>query len=297
MEPDITPSVDNVETFKINPAARKEAPASVSPMDGEPASFEVPAIADAAIAPAVSSESPSLHEDRSQPIRLEKMLAGIDYSESKKIALSHALALWGTTPPIQEYPGRELIDPGTYFSLTTKQNGFMVHRIKSSLDGISKLNLPAIFEFSLPGMMESHYLTMSRMDDERLTFLTDTEDGEIKASFEEVERLWTGFVYIPWINFLGYKGVTPISGSGEDVLKLKRILEKIGYQQLPPGSDYDAQTKSIIKKIQYKYSIPVDGLVGPLTKMVLYNEMTELGIPHIRESVDNPQAAELKVID
>jgi len=37
--------------------------------------------------------------------------------------------------------------------------------------------------------------------------------------------------------------------------------------------------------------------VGPLTKMAIYNELPELGVPHIRNNGTGPQPIEPKVND
>jgi murein L,D-transpeptidase YcbB/YkuD len=45
---------------------------------------------------------------------------------------------------------------------------------------------------------------------------------------------------------------------------------------------YDEKTMKIITLIQKQCGIKVDGLVGPLTKIILYNELGTLNIPKIR---------------
>jgi general secretion pathway protein A len=235
------------------------------------------------------------------PRRMAKYLAGLNTVESKETALSGALALWGTSLPIREYNDKELVDPETYFNLTATRNGFLVYRMQCNLTDITKLNLPAIFEFRIDNLLEPHFLTLIRINDRRLTFLTDTSGEQLEVSPDALDGVWTGLAYIPWTNFFEYVGVTPISGKEQGIRTLKQILEKIGYGHLSPEPVYDSETQSAVEEIQLRYGIPVDGLVGPLTKMALYNELPELGIPHIRKNGDSPQqtdgTTEPKVID
>jgi general secretion pathway protein A len=44
---------------------------------------------------------------------------------------------------------------------------------------------------------------------------------------------------------------------------------------------YDEQTKKVVRQIQRKHGLKPDGIVGPLTKIVLYNEKKTLKIPHL----------------
>ncbi|MBW2337311.1 MAG: hypothetical protein JRF47_11240, partial [Deltaproteobacteria bacterium] len=45
--------------------------------------------------------------------------------------------------------------------------------------------------------------------------------------------------------------------------------------------EYDSWTRNIIKEIQAKYGIPVDGFVGPLTKIILYREKKSFEMPYL----------------
>jgi len=234
----------------------------------------------------VQSEVPSSAAQQTaarSPESLTDFLTGIDNAESVKSALSIALALWGTSLPLRQHPDEELVDPETYFSLTARTNGFLVHRMKGGRSEILKLNLPAIFEFTLPGGSGPYFLTLGRINESTLTFLTDVKGERIDVSPDEVDRFATGIVYIPWTNFFEYDGITPISGEEQGIRTLKQILERIGYRHLTQDPIYDSETESAVKEIQSRHGIDPDGLVGPLTKMVLYNELPGLDIPHIRE--------------
>jgi general secretion pathway protein A len=216
---------------------------------------------------------------------------------SKESALSDALTLWGKKPPFLEYQDKELIDPETYFRLTARENGFLVHQFRGSIEDISMLNLPAILELRLPTDGDDPYfMTMAGIDDNVLTFMMEN-GGELGVGIEDVTGLWTGRVHVPWINFFDYGGIIPISGTQEDILVLKNLLEKIGYGQLDPGPSYDIGTEKAVMEIQRKHGLPVDGLVGPLTKMVIYNELPELDIPHIRKTSTGLLTMDPKVID
>jgi general secretion pathway protein A len=47
---------------------------------------------------------------------------------------------------------------------------------------------------------------------------------------------------------------------------------------------YDEFTQNAVESIQAKYGIPVDGYVGPLTKIILYREKNSFQMPRLTES-------------
>jgi hypothetical protein len=240
----------------------------------------------------LSPKSINAPEAKTKSSHLVTLLGGMDAAASKNNALAGALSLWGVAQPIKMDTERELTDPEAYFVLTARKNGFRVQGMQSSLARISKLNLPAIFGFYLPGQAAPYFLTLSKIDNGKLTFLTNTGGGHIVVDSREIETLWLGLVYIPWVNFDDYDGILPINGSGDDVLKLKQLLETIGYEDLEPGIVYDKKTEAAIRDVQRRYAIPMDGLVGPLTKIALYNEQPGLNIPHVvTNEATEPKAA------
>ena len=50
------------------------------------------------------------------------------------------------------------------------------------------------------------------------------------------------------------------------------LLRDIGFSSIEVNADYDENTREAIKRLQEKNGLKVDGLVGGLTKIVLYNE-------------------------
>jgi general secretion pathway protein A len=99
---------------------------------------------------------------------------------------------------------------------------------------------------------------------------------------QKVAERWSGVGYIPWINFLGCTGTLPIGASEKSVRVLKQLLRNIGFQGIGTGPAYDETVQAAVKKIQGKYGLKQDGLVGPLTKILLYNERGIFHIPHLR---------------
>ena len=62
---------------------------------------------------------------------------------------------------------------------------------------------------------------------------------------------------------------------------LKSLLREIGFDDVDQTATYDDHTREMIKEIQARYGLEVDGVVGSLTKIALYDEAARLDIPHI----------------
>jgi len=60
-------------------------------------------------------------------------------------------------------------------------------------------------------------------------------------------------------------------------------MHELGYKDLDITPVYDDKTARAIKQVQRIHGIQVDGVVGPLTKIALYNEKTTLNIPRLTE--------------
>jgi murein L,D-transpeptidase YcbB/YkuD len=64
-------------------------------------------------------------------------------------------------------------------------------------------------------------------------------------------------------------------------------LLRLGYSSIIITDSYDNDTVQLIKAIQTKYALHVDGIVGAFTKIALYNESREF----IKPSLDKLAAA------
>ena len=64
---------------------------------------------------------------------------------------------------------------------------------------------------------------------------------------------------------------------------MQQQLLQLGYDNITMTEKYDEQTIKIIKDIQARNGLHVDGLVGPLTKIALYNEAHELVKPSLNK--------------
>ncbi len=67
----------------------------------------------------------------------------------------------------------------------------------------------------------------------------------------------------------------------DSIITLKLLLHELGFSNVEMNDVYDDWTRNAVEEIQAKHGIPVDGIVGPLTKIILYREKNSFKMPHL----------------
>ncbi|MBW1727244.1 MAG: AAA family ATPase [Deltaproteobacteria bacterium] len=229
------------------------------------------------------AKAPALKESkivRESVSDLVVLLKKLNRFYSRNAALKVAMDLWGTQSEIGRYLNG-ISDDQAFFHLASDQNGLLIRRIEGSFNAVQKLNLPAILEFHLPGDPPPVYLTLNRIDEEKITLRGGKKDISIELEPNDLKSYWSGVAYIPWKNFLSLAGTIPLDSPKVSIITLKLLLRDIGFNSVEINPFYDENTRQAVKNVQKKYGIHVDGVVGSTTKIALYNEKKFKGIPHI----------------
>ncbi|QTA84045.1 ExeA family protein [Desulfonema magnum] len=215
---------------------------------------------------------------------LEEFLGRMDARSSRHMALKAAVEMWNHDPIINPYLD-DMSDNSAFFRLGAKQNGLLIYHIEGDFELVKKLNLPAVLEMNSPAGASPGYLTLTKADDRTLTLRGGNEEEiVVEAESNDVELYWSGTAYVPWKNFFDYSGSIPRNAPEDSVITLKMILQEIGFKDIEVTPFYDEKSQEAVEEIQEKHGVNVDGVVGPLTKIILYNEMESLIIPHLIEN-------------
>ena len=199
-------------------------------------------------------------------------LAGLTPRDSRRSALMAALKLWFPATPEIMVTQREIDADPFFFQETTMFYGLQVLHLVTDADLalVQKINLPAIFTFYAEDTPK--YLTAVSIDAEHLYFIDVDHNRELMIDKNVVLKNWSGEAYVIWKNFLNLQGMITPGAQGEEVKNLQAILQRLGYRQLDITGRYGKESVEIIKHIQKKNGVKDDGLIGPLTKIILYNE-------------------------
>ena len=213
---------------------------------------------------------------------LGDVLKEIDPRSSRTTALKAALQLWyehsDVTPWLQS-----MEDDRAFFRLGAKQNGLQIQRIEGDISLVIKLKLPAILEFRVPDGVGPRYFALTRIDQGRMVLSCESKHGSVTVDLDQIRPYWSRVAYVVWRDFLNYPGAISSDASGEPVVALKMLLHDIGYNDIEMNRSYDSRTMEVVRKIQEEHGLDVDGIVGPLTKMVLYSEKSSLNVPRITD--------------
>jgi general secretion pathway protein A len=192
------------------------------------------------------------------------------------------LKLWFPAADIKTNQNRIKAD-WPFFQEAAKQHDLKVQPIatESDLAFIQTLNLPVIFTFYLVGHSWPKYLAVAHIDKENIYYIEGEQNQIISVDRDIFLQYWSGEAYIFWKNFKNLNGVLSQRSNGQDVRKLKKLLQQIGYSDVNVTDTYDNDTMQIIKAIQTKYGLHIDGMVGPYTKIALYNENHEFIKPSL----------------
>jgi general secretion pathway protein A len=209
-------------------------------------------------------------------------ISSLDSRSSRSKALKRVLDSWVGEVEISASLN-EMEDDSAFFRITARQNGLQLLGITENPDLLRKLNLPAVLDLRLPGSPSPRYAALMKIQGDAFVF-SDPEDADVQWNYDQVKSYWSGTAYVPWKDFLGYEGVIQYGSSSDAVVSLKTFLHDLGYQGIKIGPLYDEQTRTVARGIQGKHGIPTDGGVGPLTKIVIYNENRSLDIPHLTDN-------------
>ncbi len=195
-------------------------------------------------------------------------------------AFKAAMELWDVNADSTLYV-EDTVDDFSFFLLAAKQNGFAVYRVESDLELILKLNLPAILQFHTTESMIPAYLVLFKNEGEKLSLRNTRNSDVIISSPRELRTHWSGVAYIPWKNYFALTGTIPGNAKGESIITLKLLLKDLGFSDIELSPEYDEETRKAITKFQVAYDLPVDGVVGSMTKIALYNQKKSLKLPHL----------------
>jgi type II secretory pathway predicted ATPase ExeA len=209
-------------------------------------------------------------------------LQGLHSRSSRNNSMEHILTLW--FPKEKSLLKQNGIDStGIFFREAANHFSLLVQPVatESDLQLIKNLNVPAIFTFYIIGHTWPKYLAVTAIDNRQIYFIDGDQNKITTVSKDEFLKYWSGEAYIFWKNFKNLKGMITQRSNGKDIRNLKQFLQELGYKDIPLTDKYDNETMQVIKDIQTKYGLHVDGMVGSLTKIALYNEGSEFIKPSL----------------
>jgi general secretion pathway protein A len=251
----------------LPPVPVEAAPPPV-PLDPDP----VPEAAPATVSPpAAAPEPPSepavdASAAASPPADLGSLLPRTAPAETLARSLDGLLQRWGGEPL-----GAGVLS-FVQFREVLENAGFAVLSLEhASLDLVAAIDRPAIVVLSaLDGAQRGVLLT--GLDGESVT-LEGLGAGPLRIARAEIAAHWSGQVLVPWKDHAGLPPLVGPGTSGQSVRWLQQALGALGLYAGEDDGDFDAETWQAVRAFQARESLAVDGWVGPLTLIRLYERL------------------------
>ena len=255
---------DATKTYKID----EPTPLSIPPTP-EPTS-------EPAIAPAADPQLTRNHPRNA----IQDALALLDHQSSRFAALAHLLALWEQPHPNQaQLPSQ--VEDTSYFDIAAHQYGLRLHAIDSDWTLVRRLNLPAIVALKKENSEALVYAALEKWDEKGLLLRIEGAPSPIETNLESLMPLLEGSAYVFWKNILGFDALITEGAPPKAVHAIKALLKTIGYDQIDDSPVLDAHTKQAILDFQKRQFIEPDGLIGPLTKILLIQKAQAVKSPQL----------------
>ena len=237
-----------------SPPALDDAPAldAAAPAAPRPPPPAPPAVSAAIAAPSPTSVDEVVHR-----------LAGIDPQASARTATETILAAWGDGSRL----GEEIRLPDG-LAFVAGQRSLQELQLTANRSMLRLLDLPALLVLRLDAAEAPRYVALTGMDESRVVLSVD--GVSITADSDLLQRFWTGQAHILWRDFVDLGPTLSPGARGVSVAHLQELLQRVGTYDVEPTGTFDAGTARAVIDFQRTHLLDADGLVGPLTRIVLY---------------------------
>ncbi len=272
------PATPEVEETPAPPAEVTGAVPAPTPVEavgdtGSAASDDSSAEDDASAPPASGVDPPSITDG---PVAFWAALAAADHQAAATAATESLLAAWNVEPLRHD----ELAGPRLDLQAIATRRGLQYLPTSGTLSRLAVMNLPAILELSLPESGQRRFALLAGFAGPNV--IIRYRDMGTMLTQQDFDRVWFGDAHLFWRDFENLAPRLTPGSKGPDVKRLQQLLARVGVYPSEPSLTYDAVTTEAIARFQRSHRLIPDGIVGPLTKIVLYGALADY--PHPRLS-------------
>ncbi len=265
--PEASAGPEPSQLFKVPP--HTVAPA---PMAGQPNETVAPPPTEAA------SESPVRHAPE-----LVGFFAGMSMHASRLQAMALLSGMWQRPQPALNQLSADLPD-ADFFKTAARRIGMRIFAIDDDWSLIQRINLPAIIGFKQPETGKKIFLVLIGWTGRQIRLSGDTPDKMVEIDIDQLQEYRHGPAYVLWRNILGYDAIIGQGADPDSLLRVKKLLLRLGYDDVVPTPVYDPSMRRSIKDFQTRHRLKADGLVGPLTKILLIQQAGDIDLPLLNQS-------------
>ncbi|MEB2284156.1 MAG: AAA family ATPase [Myxococcales bacterium] len=228
--------------------------------------------------PVAAKTAPALSSSAAEsPMAFWAALAEVDHHTAAATATANLLAAWGVEPLNRE----ELSSPRLDLPSIAGRRGLQYLSASGTLSRLLILNLPAILELSLPDSGQRRFAMLSAITGSQV--IVRSGKRETVLSRQDIDRVWLGDAHLFWRDFEGFSSRLIPGYHGPEVERLQHMLARVGVYPERPSLAYDAATSEAVARFQRSHRLAPDGIVGPLTTIVLYGALADYAYPRLSE--------------
>ena len=274
---------------------RAQPPASSSQTEPAKPADAPAALAAAApapdIAPSVTAPAPAA-QDTPADDTFWQYLQNLGLVDSAVRSTNGLLRAWG----VDELRAGEWKNGILDFSAIARTRRLEYQPLSSTVALLSQLDLPVVLELTAPAHQGTRFVLLLGLADGHCRVLLDQER---EVPVRVLSEYWSGKAHFFWRDFDNVGFLLTVGSVGQNVKRLHALLSKVQGASdgrfLPARLDtFSRQTAEAIVRFQKAKHIPSDGVVGPLTLVLLYNSLINYSRPSLggRESSvtgENPE--------
>jgi general secretion pathway protein A len=237
-----------------------EAPAAEGPAAPEPAATPAPAVAAATADTPAPLAGPVV---LSSAVELAQRLQEVPEDAAVEGSTNVLLAAWGERLLADD----ETSLPDDLDSVAWRR-GLQELPLTGNRSMLRLLDLPALIALRVPGTRGPRYVALTGMDRSRAVLSI----GEVPVILDAdlFERVWSGEAHVLWRDFDALGPSLRRGDRGVGVAHLQRLLKRVGAVNGEPNGEFDLGTETAVLEFQRAHWLEPDGIVGPLTRIVLY---------------------------
>jgi general secretion pathway protein A len=191
-------------------------------------------------------------------------------------SLDALLEIWGEAPP-----AAELMSLSQALGILEARGLAVMPLRGASVATLQLFNYPAILKLSALDGMPRFVLLAGFSSGGAL--LAGIDAGRpLRVPLAQVEEHWDGEAWVAWRDFEELPEILRPPLRGAPVAWLQQALGRTGFYDGAPTGEYDAATIAGVRALQASLQVRVDGTVGRVTKMRLYETLGDYEIPRLR---------------
>ena len=197
--------------------------------------------------------------------------------ETREEAFLAVVRKWGSGVSSEEE--KQLYGAAPDLYKAAKALRFQCLRFRGNINRVRALDLPVLLELRLGETMTKRYVALLAFDGAYGKIAPPLPDDSSLVPLDVLESLWFGTAYALWRDVWGGRRYLAKGMKGGIVEDLQSSLKDLGYYRQKPSGVFDEKTADAVGAFQRDHLLDEDGILGPQTRIVLYQALKRFQMP------------------